>query len=262
MPVTQQPSSLDWFDFSKASTNQNVRPGLEVLAGLSSIHLKQKIDFLEVMTGWQVKNKFRITDPETGQIIGLFKEESGCCERQCCKNGRSFTADIVGPNNQVLFKLDRPLACQCFCCPDTTCCGCPSGQQMTVLDSQSQQIGFMTQEKSCHVCCCFLDWGLNITDQNGQFRYKMGNNVCKATCCEKASDCCCTDKFLYIYDASQRQVGRVVKKWRGCATEACTPADSLLIEFPGDATAEDKANLIAATLLSDYNLWEQQNNNN
>lgn len=256
MPVTKQPTQQQWAAIKPA--NQQARPGLEHLATMSKIHLKQKIDMLEVLTGWQVKNKFRITDPDTGHIIGLFKEDSECCQRQCCKNARSFKADIVGENDRVLFKIDRPLACQCSCCPNA-CDGC-CGQSMEVFDSQGQKILDIHQIQSCHILCCLIDFGLDIVDVQGNFRFRVANNVCKATCCENFSDGCCTDKYLHIYDSGDRKVGRVIKKWRGCATECCTPADSLLIEFPESATPEDKAGIISATLLADYNIWEQQNN--
>merc|ERR1711988_707547 len=81
---TTQPKSYQWMP--KPENRGNVPAGLEYIDSLTSIHLKQKIDKLEVLTGWQVKNKFRLTDPVTGQVIGLFKEESDCFQRQCCKN--------------------------------------------------------------------------------------------------------------------------------------------------------------------------------
>lgn len=209
---------------------------------------------LEVITGWQVKNKFRLTDPNSGAVIGFFKEQSECCQRQCCKNARAFTASVVGENDQVIFKLDRPCHCECLCCPQA--CNGFCGQEITVLDGQNNRLSHITQiPTSC--ICCLSRWKLTIPDAAGNDKYRLENNICKATCCEKASDCCCTDKYLYINDMSGNRLGEVVKKWRGCAVECCTPADALLITFPRDATAEDKAAIIAAVLLSDYNLWEK-----
>jgi len=231
------------------------RAGLETINSLKTIFLKQKIDALEIFTGWQVKNKFRLTDPSSDQIIGLFKEDSECCQRQCCKNMRSFDANIVSTQNQILFKINRPFHCACFCCPNANdgCCG----QAMTIFDNQSIQIGKVFQNAGCSGCiiCCLNKWSLTITDQFNKPKYIMKNDLCHLLCVP-----CCDDKFLPIYNMGGDKVGQVVKRWRGCCTEMCTPADSLLIEFPEDATAELKCSLIAATLLTDYNLWEQQNN--
>jgi len=254
-PVTSQP--VQWM--AKKVAEVKCPPGMEILAGMTSIHLKQKIDMLEVITGWQVKNKFRLTDPETGQIVGFFREESTCCQRQCCKNGRTFTADIVGENDTTIFKLTRPCHCMCFCC--TKACDGFCGQEITVLDSRDQMVSQIRQLDS-NCCICLADWILSIPDESGSEKYRLENGVCKATCCEVPADGCCNDKYLHINDANGSRVGEVVKKWRGCATECCTPADALLITFPDDARPQDKAAIIGAVLLSDYNLWEQGGNNN
>lgn len=257
MPVTKQPQQHQWF--TPRATGEQTRPGLEILNGMRQVHLKQKIDMLEVITGWSVKNKFRITDPDSGHIMGLFKEESDTCERQCCKNARGFTANIMGENNVVIFKIERPLACACSCCPRANdgCCG----QSLTVLDNQNNKISEIQQIQSCHLICCNNLFGLTITDSQGNVKYTLQNTYCQAQCCEKCSDGCCTDKYLHLVDTTGNSVGLVTKKWRGCATECCTPADSILIDFPETANSEDKASIISAVLLADYNLWERENDN-
>lgn len=248
---TTQPKSYQWM--AKPENRGDVPAGLEYIDSLTSIHLKQKIDTLEVLTGWQVRNKFRLTDPVTGQVIGLFKEESDCFQRQCCKNQRAFKANIIDSQGQTIFSLDRPLHCNCFCCPTACDGGC--GQEITANDSSGNFLGKVTMQQQCAICVCCLDWMLNIADANGQVKWKLGNGICAATCV------CCDDRYLYVYDSDGNKVSTVTKQWRGMATECCTPADSILIEFPNGMTVQEKATLIGAVLLSDYNLWEQQNNN-
>lgn len=247
---TTQPKSYQWMP--KPQSDSSVPAGLEYIASLNSVHLKQKIDTLEVLTGWQVKNKFRLTDPATGQVIGLFKEESDCLQRNCCKNNRAFTAKIIDSQGATIFSLDRPLHCNCFCCPAANdgCCG----QEITALDSSNQFLGKVTMKQQCAICVCCMDWMLNIAGEDGQVKWRLGNNLCSAICV------CCDDKYLYVYDADGNQVSTVTKQWRGLATECCTPADSILVEFPAGMTVQEKATLIGAVLLSDYNLWEEQNN--
>lgn len=247
MPVTKQP--LQWM--SKPSKISGVPAGLEYLASLNSVHLKQKIDALEMFTGWQVKNKFRITDPSSGHVIGMFKEESDTCQRQCCKNMRAFTADVVDAQGDVVFKLDRPLHCNCFCCPDACDGGC--GQEISILDSAGNTLGIARQNRDCSPCFCCLDWMLTIRDTAGNPKWVIGNNICKAACV------CFDDVYVYIYDPQGNKVGTITKQWRGCLTECCTPADSILIEFPAGMTPGDKACILGTVLLTDYNLWEKNN---
>lgn len=235
---------------NRPSNDNNVPPGLEYIDKLRSVHLKQKIDTLEVLTGWEVKNKWRITDPATGQIIGAFKEDSSCFQRQCCQNVRAFTADIVDAQGDVILKMDRPCHCNCICC--TKACDGFCGQEITTLDSTGRAIGKVTQNSDCAILPCCCDWMLTLSDASGHQRWKLGNNICSATCV------CCNDRYLYVYDMQMNKKATVTKQWRGCAVECCSHADSILVEFPAEMNAEEKANLIAAVFLSDYNLWERQ----
>jgi len=191
----------------------------------------------------------RLKDPTTNQIIGMFKEQSDCCHRQCCNNNRAFVADVIDAQGQIIFKLQRPFHCSCYCCPNANdgCCG----QEITILDSSDQILGIVRQDRQCAPCVCCVDWMLTIRDEHGSPKWKIGNNLCAAICV------CCDDKYLYIYDMQMNKIATITKQWRGLGTEVCTNADSILIEFPEMMTASDKATVIGATLLSDYNLWEQ-----
>ena len=112
----------------------------------------------------------------------------------------------------------------------------------------------MTQNPSCALCACCATWSLDIADAAGQSKYTLENNLCSATCWPM-----CSDKYLYIKDKNNGNIlSNVVKTWRGCAIECCTPADAILIHFPTGMTADDKAGIIGAVLLSDYNLWEKE----
>ena len=131
---------------------------------------------------------------------------------------------------------------------------------MRILDQKGEEIAKMRQLQSCNFPVCCKDvFGLIISDSStGRDKYILKNTYCQAQCCEKCdSSCCCPNLYLYIHDAeTDQQVGIVTKKWTSVARECCTNADTIIIEFPSKATPEDKAALIGATLLADYNLWE------
>jgi len=253
MPVTKQP--LQW---ANRPAPGNCAPGLEYFTGRPQIHLKQKIDVLESLIGWEQNNKFRITDPITGDVIGMFKEDSEVCHRQCCKNMREFKAQVLDAQGQIIFQLFRPFKCSCcngFCCAGSAdgCCG---AQQMDVMDSNGAVIGRIQQQDGCHGlgylgCACCIDWNIELSDARGHVRYTMRNDLCSL-------QCGCDDKLLPIFDNSNNQTGKMTKKWRGCVTECCTIADALLIDFPADADESMKAVITAACLLSDYNIWEKE----
>ena len=114
---------------------------------------------------------------------------------------------------------------------------------MQVFDSNGQLLADITQDQNCR-----CEFALTIRDgQHQQVRYKIANNVFAAVC-----NCCCNDRYLYVFDSNGQKVSTITKQWRGCATECCTPADALLIEFTPQMTVGDKAALICGVLLADY----------
>jgi len=196
-PVTKQP--LQWA--AKPSPGQCI-PGLEYFTGRPQMHLKQKIDVLEMVVGWEQTNKFRITDPKTGEVIGMFKEQSGACSRQCCKNMRGFTAQVVDSQGEVIFKMERPFKCSfcggfcCQCDPDSCC----ASQQIYVYGRNGENLGSVIQQKGAHGlgwlgCCCCVDWNISVKDNKGLDRYVMRNDLCSLQC---GFD----DKLLPILDSS------------------------------------------------------------
>ena len=52
------------------------------------------------------------------------------------------------------------------------------------------------------------------------------------------------------------KISSIIKQWESNGIECCKPEDNIMINFPHGMCAEDKAGLIAAVLLSNYNLWE------
>ena len=93
-------------------------PGLEYLAMVDHLLIKQKVELLEAFTGWESKNKYQITNT-LGQDVFFAKEDSGCLTRMCCGPGRPFEMEIVDNSGREIIHLVRPLRCQGCCFP---CC--------------------------------------------------------------------------------------------------------------------------------------------
>ena len=55
-------------------------------------------------------------------------------------------------------------------------------------------------------------------------------------------------------------VGAITWKFKGCAREVLTDADSFLINFAPDMSVENKALLIGATMLIDFMFYEKKDN--
>jgi hypothetical protein len=76
----------------------DTRTGIQKMNDLNSIFVKQKMNWLEVVSGCEVENKYAIYEAtESGELPGggsrfdmippkfWAEEKSGCCERQCLR---------------------------------------------------------------------------------------------------------------------------------------------------------------------------------
>ena len=52
--------------------------------------------FSKVFGCWEYNNKYDLIS-QSGDILLNAKEQSECCERMCCANGRSFTMPFANP---------------------------------------------------------------------------------------------------------------------------------------------------------------------
>ena len=92
--------------------------GLEYLAQLDQLLVKQKVEVLEVMTGFETANKYKVLN-SLGQEIYKAKEQSNCCARNCCGASRSFGMELKDAMGNEVIHLERPLRCTSCLCP---CC--------------------------------------------------------------------------------------------------------------------------------------------
>ena len=89
--------------------------GLEYLVQVDQLLVKQKVEVLEVITGFETKNQYKILN-SLGQEVYKAKESSNCCARQICGPVRPFSMKIKDNHGNEVIRLERPLACtSCFC---------------------------------------------------------------------------------------------------------------------------------------------------
>ena len=93
-------------------------PGLEYLTQVDQLAIKQQVEVLEIVTGFETANKYLVFN-SMGQQVYKAKEQSDCCTRNICGPIRPFDMDITDNSGNPVIHLERPLACtSCFfpCC--------------------------------------------------------------------------------------------------------------------------------------------------
>nr|XP_020457905.1 phospholipid scramblase 2-like isoform X1 [Monopterus albus] len=93
-------------------------PGLEYLTQVDQLLIKQKVELVEALVGFESNNKYEVRN-SMGQNVFYAVEENDCLSRQCCGPMRSFTIHILNNFGQEVITIIRPLKCMsCFfpCC--------------------------------------------------------------------------------------------------------------------------------------------------
>lgn len=254
---------------------------MEVLTATQAVFVSQDISILELATGCEMRNKYKIyeADPTTrqkGDGYPLFRavEESSCFMRQCCGPHREFSMDVFQrhPTSEsapgpMLMQLFRP-----FKCCEILCFNRP---EMHVKDPSGLHIARIYNPFTC------CDWKLEIgppvvsetvpadrvhpqikSDAKGDVWYTL-----TAAICQPGMFCTCPcgpcERITFdITDNSGTKVGEVSHVWAGCAKELIANADNFVVVFPPDATWYQKAALTSSAILMDFLYFERNQNKN
>ncbi|OWF44076.1 phospholipid scramblase 1-like [Mizuhopecten yessoensis] len=220
-------------------------PGLEYLTNMDQLIIKQQLETLEVFTGWETANKYKLLNSQ-GQQVYFAAEESGMCERQCCGSSRGFSLHITDNAGQEIIKCTRDFKC---------CAGfCwlanfdVFAHEIAVEAPVGTVVGYVRQERSC--------WTphYSIRDANREIVFHI-----KGPCCVM-NGCCWDQEFIVWSKDWTEEVGKISKKWTGFTKELFTDADNFGMNFPMDLDVKLKAVMLGAVFLIDFIFFEQKQN--
>lgn len=214
----------------------------DVLANYPNLYIKQSTK------GWcyeqfccETESEYNIaTVEQKEQDIMYAKEHSTLLGRLCCGTQRPLNVSLwlgqgdkeKDPNAQLIAYYDRPFRCK----PG----GCCFIQEINAFDS----MGGTALGKADIPFHCLLPV-IDIKNAAGEKRFGA----------EAQCDCQRTCTFA-LKDQSGQDVGKIKKEWAGLAKECCTDADHFSVVFPPSSTADERATIIGATFLIDYNYFE------
>ncbi|KAL5014508.1 hypothetical protein ScPMuIL_008778 [Solemya velum] len=245
--VTAQPGAQQMQWMQPPTGPPGCPPGLEYLTQLDQLVIMQQVSLMEVLTSWEVKNKFIITN-SMGQQVYYACEESDMCMRQCCGPNRGFIMHITDNNGYEVIRAEREFKCcvGCCWCADGSC-----GWEMRVEAPVGQVVGYIKQRRS--------KWKVHLA------LYDEAHNHLFTTwspCCPCQGICCRDDVNFPFTDKSERDVvANMAKQWSGLQ-EMITDADRFSLTFPASLDVKHKAIMIGAVFMIDMMVFETQKNNN
>ncbi|KAL5233387.1 hypothetical protein ACI65C_000797 [Semiaphis heraclei] len=230
-PSAHQPSSQvvtdGWMPIPQAVPN-NCPNGLQYLSTINQLLVKQHVNRMEVLFGYETNNKYIIKD-SAGQKLFYAVEDTGCCTRNCCGSIRPFEIKILDNYKKEVIHLSRPLACLACCYP---CCL----QSIEVFSPPGCLVGIVEQDWS------ILKPIFTIRNAANEEVLKIEGPICQYSMCGDV-------EFKILSKDKTTVVGRISKQWSGLLREVFTDADFFGISFPMDLDVRMKAVMLGACFL-------------
>lgn len=249
-PMTMNPNETQTvFANAIMPDNLNNDTFFAELANVNNVKINQKAECIECLYPRCIPNKYEVVYPN-GQLMYDFKEKSDCCERYCCHGIRSFEMNIANVTSEinrssVLLQGNKNCTIPCM-----YCFGC--GKPIFSIDVKSPAgLRLGSAKLNYNNCCCYIcENRIDILDNSNNLRYIIRPNcLCLGAYCFHWNKCC---DIEYKIIQGNQTVGTIIKDTCNSAVTFFTKADNYLINFPLNATPQDKMLLICGAILIDY----------
>lgn len=223
---------------------------MQELATSTSAIIQQEADFLETFSGCDRPNKYHIFIHTPLGLRYMFKctEQGDCCSRNCCSTDmRNFelyfnhitsTNEYYGKSTSKTFlKLKKP------------CSVCFKPKIVVEHFSLGTRYGKIKQAS------CTMDPEVDIYDNNNYLLYEISTECCQAGMCLGAA-CSKLSEVNFRIKQNGRTVGNLTK-CTSTAEEFFTKADTYEVDFPRNASVNEKLLIIVSSLLIDYLYFEE-----
>jgi len=200
---------------------------MDRLASISGLVVRQVKEWGEILTGFETKNKYAISDA-SGQSMYLAAEEaSSTLLRWFLKALRPFTMLVVTEAGQEVLRVIRPFRFYFH--------------RAEVVGSQGQPLGVIERRFS------ILRRVYSVLDRSGTEIYQLFGPI--------------LHPWTFQIRKDGVDCGKITKKWSGLMKEGMTDADNFGVMFPADGDVESKALFLGAVFLIDFVHFENKGNN-
>lgn len=212
-------------------------PGLEYLTQMDQLLVHQRVEVLEVVSGWETNNIYTVMN-SVGQQVFVAMEENDLFTTQVYGPSRPFAIHLHDNVGRLVLTLTRPLRCTSCCFP---CCL----QELEVQSPPGNAIGYVEQ-----------NWHPLLSKFTVLNELREPQLRIRGPCC----DCRCMSDVVFEVTSLDGSVavGQISKQWGGFAQEGFTDADNFGISFPMDLDVKIKAAMLGACFLIDFMFFENK----
>jgi hypothetical protein len=225
MPVGVEAMAMYFVLQSGTSERQEVN--MERLSSIDGLIVSQKKEWGEILTGFETKNKYAVSDVSGNSIYLAAEEPGSTLLRLFLKALRPFTIAVMTHDGRPVLRIRRPFRFYFH--------------QAEVLDSQGQSLGIIQRQFS------ILRRIYTVSDSSGAEVFQLFGPLLHP----------------WTFHIRKRDVeyGKITKKWSGLLKESFTDADNFGVTFPAEWDVRLKALFLGAVFLIDFVHFEDKGNN-
>ena len=195
------------------------------LANYQELVVRQTKEMLEIFTGFETANRYRVLTPEGEEAMFCY-EESGMLSRQFMGSHRPLNLHVVDTKGQPILNASRSFFW--------------FFSHLNVHDGSGASLG------SLHRKFGMLSRRFALLDSGGQQIAGLNGRVFRPY-------------TFTLNNASGQEMGRIVKKWGGILREGFTDADTFSIQFSDvERSQEIRLLLIASAFAIDLDFFESK----
>jgi len=199
---------------------------MERLSSVSSLVVSQKREWGEILTGFETKNKYVISDASGSRLYLAAEEAGSMLLRWFLKALRPFTMTVLTEDGQVVLQVRRPFRFYFH--------------RAEVVGSQGQSLGVIQRRFSV------LRRIYSVLDRSGEEIFQLFGPL--------------LHPWTFQIRNDGVEYGKITKKWSGLLKEGFTDADNFGVMFPAEWDVKLKALFLGAVFLIDFAHFENKDN--
>lgn len=197
---------------------------MEQLTSIDSLVVSQQKEMAEILTGFETKNKYIVTD-RTGRRLFLAMEEPGSTLlRLFLKALRPFTIVVITESNQVVLRVKRPFRFYFH--------------EAEIFDAQGRSLGSIRKRFS------LIRRIYSVFNSSGREIYQLLGPI--------------LHPWTFQIRKNDVELGKITKQWSGLLKEGFTDADNFGVVFPEQWDIKLKALFLGAVFLIDFVHFENR----
>jgi uncharacterized protein YxjI len=200
---------------------------VERLSSTSALVVSQRKEWGEILTGFETRNKYAISDMSGSQLYLAAEEGGSTLLLWFLRALRPFTIAVLTEDGQVVLRVVRPFRFYFH--------------RAEVVDSQGQLLGQIERRFSV------LRRIYSVLDSSGEELFQLFGPI--------------LHPWTFQIRKDGVECGKIVKKWSGLLKEGFTDADTFSVMFPAEWDVRLKAVFLGAVFLMDFLHFENKGRN-